>query len=134
MAAARAGLGLLAALSVWLCALPRWPALAAIAVVLAFTAWGLRRDATRPAVWLRIADDGGWLVLIEPGRPPRLFGQCRVQVRGSLAWVRVRGEDGRTRDWAWWPDTLAAAGLRRLRLASRGPGAHSAAALATMPG
>ena len=109
MALARAGLGLLAALSVWLCALPRWPALAAIAVVLAFTAWGLRRDATRPAVWLRIADDGGWR-------------------------VRVRGEDGRTSDWAWWPDTLAAAGLRRLRLASRGPGAHSAAALATMPG
>ena len=134
MAAARAVLAVLAALSLWLSALPAGWAIAAILVFLPWAVRRIRRDASLAPVSLRIADDGAWLVLLEPLQRPRLLAPCQVQVRGGLAWVRARGTDGRSRAWAWWPDTLDAAGLRKLRLAARGPSAHSAAALATMPG
>ena len=134
MAVARGVLALLVVLSLWLSALPSMAAVPAILVLLPFTAWRIRRDLRQPPVSLRIADEGHWLVLLEPLQRPRLLGQCRVQVRGGLAWVRARDAAGRRRAWAWWPDTLPPGGLRKLRLAARGPSAHSAAALATMPG
>ena len=134
MAGARAGLAGLAALSLWLSALPPLAALLLILVLLPFTAWRLRRALAMPAVGLRIADDGGWVVLLENLRRPVLLRACRVQVRGALATVRARGARGERLAWTWWPDTLDAAGLRKLRLASRGRNAQTAAALATMPG
>ena len=134
MAAARTGLALLAALSLWLSALPAMAAALGTLVLLPFTLWRVRRDLASAPLSLRIADDGAWLVLLEPLQRPRLLRSCAVQVRGGLAWVRARGADGRVRRWAWWPDTLDEAGLRKLRLAARGPSAQSAAALATMPG
>ena len=134
MAGARAGLAGLAALSLWLSALPPLAALFLILVLLPFTAWRLRRALAMPAVGLRIANDGGWVVLLENLRRPVLLRACRVQVRGALATVRARGARGERLAWTWWPDTLDAAGLRKLRLASRGRNAQTAAALATMPG
>jgi len=134
MAVARAVLAGLAALSIWLSALPWTACLAAVLVLLPFTAWRIRRELGQPPVTLRIADDGAWVVLLEPLRRPRLLEACRVQVRGGLAWARARDVGGRRRSWTWWPDTLSAADLRKLRLADRGRSAHSAAALATMPG
>jgi hypothetical protein len=134
MAAARAGLAGLAAMSLCLSALPRVPAFALILVLLPFTAWRLRRALAVAPVALRIADDGGWVVLLESQRRPVLLRACRVQVRGALATVRARGPRGERLAWTWWPDTLDAAGLRKLRLASGGRGAQTAAALATMPG
>ena len=134
MAAARGALTALAAVSLWLSAMHAALAILAIAVLLPFTLRRIRRELGRAPVTVRIADDGSWLVLLEPLRRPRLLDDCRVGVRGKLAWARARGPDGRVHTWTWWPDTLDAAGLRKLRLAARGPSAQSAAALATMPG
>ncbi len=134
MVGVRAALAGLAALSLWLSALPRLAALALVFVLLPFTAWRLRRALAVAPVALRIADDGGWVVLLEPLRRPVLLRACRVQVRGVLATVRARGPRGRGLAWTWAPDTLDAEGLRKLRLASRGRNAQTAAALATMPG
>jgi hypothetical protein len=134
MLAARALLVVLALVSLAGSPVPRSLALPAMLVLACLCAARLRRAHRLPPASLRIADDGRWLVLREGAGPPRLFERARVQVRGSLAWVEAVGPDGRRRGWAWWPDTLDADGLRRLRLASRGPGAHSAAAIATMPG
>lgn len=134
MLAARATLTVLALVSLAGSALPRQVALPGMLLLAAFSILRLQRALREPPASLRIADDGRWLVLREGAGPPRLFEQARVQVRAGLAWVEAVGPDGRRRGWAWWPDTLDADGLRRLRLASRGPGAHSAAAIATMPG
>ena len=134
MAGARAALAGLAALSLWLSALPRLAALALVLVLLPFTAWRLRGALAAAPVALRIADDGAWVVLLEPLHRPVLLRACHVLVRGPLATVRARGPRGRRLAWSWGPDTLDAAGLRKLRLASRGRNAQTAAALATMPG
>jgi hypothetical protein len=134
MLAARLLMAALAVVSLGLSALPRLAAVPCMAVLACVCVLRLRRDHRRPPVALRIADHGRWLVLRELAGPPRLFEQARVQVRAGLAWVEAVGPDGARRAWTWWPDTLDAEGLRRLRLAARGPGAHSAAAIATMPG
>ena len=134
MAAARAALAVLAAASLGLSALPGLAAVAAVLVLLPFMAWRIRGDLRRAPASLRVADDGQWLVLLEPLQRPRLLERCRVQVRGGLAWVEAREPDGRRRTWTWWPDTLDGAALRKLRLAAGGRSAQTAAALATMPG
>lgn len=134
MLAARAVLAVLALGSLLGSAMPRQVAVPGALLLGGLCFLRLRRAHRHPQASMRIADDGRWLVLQEGAGPPRLFEQARVQVRGSLARVEAVGPDGRRQGWDWWPDTLDAEGLRRLRLASRGPGAHSAAAIATMPG
>lgn len=134
MASARSVLAVLAVVSLGLSDLPWVAVVAAAFVLLPVMAWRIRRDLHRAPASLRLADDGTWLVLLEPLQRPRLLERCRVQVRGGLAWVEARGPDGRRRAWTWWPDTVDAAALRKLRLAAGGRSAQSAAALATMPG
>lgn len=48
----------------------------------------------------------------------RTVRDASVTWRGPLAFVRWRGEDGRRRYLAWWPDTLPAGSRRELRLAA----------------
>ena len=125
---------LLAILSLFLSAVPGtacWLVAAAIALQ---TFVAIRRLGRAPAQVLRIADDGTWAVLRCAGQPPQLFTKVVLGVRGPLAWLRVRDRAGRTIEWNWWPDTLAATARRQLRLASGGPIGTSAPALATMAG
>ena len=120
--------------SLWSSALPRPAAMLASPLLLFWVGRSLRRAWRRPAETLRIADDGRWVVLLRPLRRPLLLPAARVGVRAGMAWVRAGGGGQATRTWTWWPDSLPAGSLRRLRLAAGAPDAHSSAALATMPG
>jgi hypothetical protein len=131
---ARVALLVLAVASLWLSALPRPAAMLAAPVLALVSARRLVQAWRRPAESLRIADDGQWVVLLRPLHRPLLLPRARVGVRSGMAWVRADGGGQEPRTWTWWPDTLPAGALRRLRLAAGGPGAHSSAALATMPG
>ena len=42
---------------------------------------------------------------------------CRVQWRGTLAFLQARDATGRVHRLAWWPDTLTPADRRAMRLA-----------------
>jgi hypothetical protein len=125
---------LLALASVALSAIPG-PLASALGLLAAgWTVLAVRRDLAQPGQSLRIADDGAWAVLLEPGRPPRLYPRARVRLRGPLARLEAEDVRGRILAWNWWPDTLDRGSRRRLRLASGNPGGISAPALATMSG
>ena len=66
------------------------------------------------------------------GAPVLLDGDPVADVavawRGSLAFVRWRGENGRIHRLGWWPDTLPSARRRELRLAAPAPAAAPDAA------
>ena len=131
---AHGALALLAVLSLFLSALPPVACvLGTLAIVV--SAWAaIRRLATLPAQVLRIAGDGSWVVLLCVGRPPRLFSRARLALRGPMASLQATDAEGRAIQWNWWPDTLAAASRRQLRLASGSPIGNSGPALATMSG
>ena len=117
-----------------LSALPLAWAVPAGLLVLAGSAWRIRRDHCVAPVSLRIADDGAWVVLLEPQGRPLLLGGAEIGVRGPLAWVSARDPAGRFRAWMWWPDQTDPEGMRKLRLACSSPNAKSAPSLATMQG
>jgi toxin CptA len=106
-------LGIFAALSILISEMPR---LAAWPLALSAVAYGLRRawrESRSPACEfffpgndLPVMLDGVQIDLVE------------VQWRGSLAFVRWQGRDGRSRYLSWWPDTLPATRRRELRLAA----------------
>ncbi len=107
-------LGVLGAVSVLACEMPRpfaWP----IAIgALAYGGWRARREGRKPsrAFWF----PGNARTLTVDGEP---MHEAHLQWRGPLAFLRWR-ERG-TRRWrraAWWPDTLPARQRRELRLAA----------------
>jgi toxin CptA len=124
----------LAVLSLLLSALPRSACVLGALVILGSAWTAIRRLASRPAQVLRISGDGSWVVLLCVGRPPRLFTQARLALRGPMASLQARDAEGRSFQWNWWPDTLPAASRRQLRLASGSPIGNSGPALATMSG
>lgn len=134
LCAAHGLLAVLACLSLFLSALPRVACWLAALVILGSAWTTIRRLATRPAQVLRIAGDGSWVVLLCVGRAPRLFSRARLALRGPMASLQARDAEGRAIQWNWWPDTLAAASRRQLRLASGSPIGNSGPALATMSG
>jgi toxin CptA len=111
------GLGLMAALSLWLSALPlavKLPGLLAAAVS---GAWLARRHRARPALaldWLG-GDEPAWVT--GPRGVVRLE-RVVVSLRGPLATLAGTDARGRRQQLGWWPDTLDAAGRRQLRLAA----------------
>lgn len=125
LAAALIALGVLAALSLWLSALPRALALAGVAVALGRGFQLARREWRQPtiAVLWRAAD--GSAELNFAGRTQSLTG-VQVDFRGPLARLSGRDEHGRIRRWQWWPDTLPPAVRRSLRVAAQFQAASSA--------
>jgi toxin CptA len=115
------GLGMSAALSLLASDLPSMAAWPGAVVALTYGAWLARREAGKPTVTLCIRDG----VVTVDGEPVDRF---QVDWRGSLAFVRwqaaphrdtrQRGGSPRRRRLVWWPDTLAAAERRELRLAA----------------
>ncbi len=117
LAAALVGLGLMAALSLWLSALP--PLLALPASLLA-AAEGLRLARGH----LRVAPCSlDWLGAPDPAYLTGRTGVVRlddvtVVLRGPLATLAGTDARGRRQRLAWWPDTLSAGERRQLRLAA----------------
>ena len=127
------GLGMLAAVSLWMSALPLLARAPLALLALAYGPWLAAREARRPACTLRLASDGVGLVMLLADRSLRLSAPT-VLVRGPLACVSGTDEDGRRQRLLWWPDTLAAPSRRQLRLASGRQIGESGPALATMSG
>ena len=126
-------LGALASISLWLSALPLFAKTPLALFALGYGLWLARREARRRIFSLRLTTDGGGLVMIYADRSQPLSAPV-VLVRGPLACVSGRDEDGRTRRLLWWPDTLPAQSRRALRLASGKRIGESGPALATMSG
>lgn len=117
LAAAFIVLGMLAAASLLLSAMPR-----AIAFVLAAGAvlHGLRlarREASLPPgeLWLRPADASLRLNFPEGSQS---WSGVRIRLRGPLASLSGVDAQGRRRRLHWWPDTLSRRDRRLLRLAA----------------
>jgi hypothetical protein len=127
-------LAVMAVVSLGLSALPLVWAVPLTVLVLVSSAWRIRRDLRLAPVSLRIADDGAWVVLLQPQTRPLLLFAAEIGLRGPLAWVRAREPGGRIRAWLWWPDQIDPEGMRKLRLACGSPNAKSAPSLATMQG
>lgn len=130
---ALAGLGCLAALSLWLSALPLAAKVPLAALALGYGLLLARREGSRPPFSVRIAtDEAGGVLVQAQGRPPLV--SASVRVRGPLASVAGRGDDGRILRILWWPDTLSSGSRRALRLVSGNRIAETGPALATMSG
>ena len=127
------GISLLAAISIWLCALPATVKPPTMLLAAGIGLWLARREARQPAFSIRLSMDESRLELIHGGRS-RALAAPTVLVRGPLATVTGRDEAGRLLRIQWWPDTLPAGARRALRLASGTRPAKSGPALATMPG
>ena len=115
--AALVAMGGLAALSLWLSALPRAWALALGLGLLVDAVIRARREWRLPpaiVAWGAGDDD---VRLLQGGREHRL-AHLNVRWRGPLATLGAHDEAGKLRRLSWWPDTLSAPARRRLRLAS----------------
>ena len=126
-------LGVAAAISLCLSALPF-----AARIPLALLAFGYglgqaRREALRPRFTLGVTTGPAGLLLVRD-HERKLLASPLIRVRGPLASVSGRGEDGRIRRALWWPDTLPAGSRRALRLASGNRIVDAGPALATMSG
>jgi hypothetical protein len=127
-------LGALAAVSLWLSALPLAIKSPLALLVLAYSMFLARREAKRRNFSVEWSSDGATMAMLFADRS-LLLSAPRVTVRGPLACVSGRGADGRTRRLLWCPDTLSARSRRELRLRIAGDRiATSGPALATMSG
>lgn len=117
LVAALIGLGLLAAVSLWLSALPRIPAALAAGAAAAYGLGLARREAQRSPCELTWSGPDSEALLDFGGRR-QSWSATRVRLRGPL--VSLSGVDrrGRRQRLHWWPDTLSAASRRTLRLAA----------------
>ena len=127
------GLGVLAALSLSLSALPLGARLPLALLALGHGGWLAQREAQRRACYLQLDAEGTGLALVFADRVERL-SQRQVHIRGPLARVSGVSGDGRRRHLLWWPDTLDAASRRSLGLAAGKSIEESGPALATMSG
>ncbi|HQZ31749.1 MAG TPA: hypothetical protein PLG89_07815 [Arenimonas sp.] len=116
LAAALVALGLMAAVSLWLSALPPAWSVPAALVALAEGLRLARGHLARPPLAL------DWLGGDEPAYLTSAAGVARldrvsVRLRGPLATLSGTDAQGRQRHLGWWPDTLGPADRRQLRLA-----------------
>ncbi|MGH8030607.1 MAG: hypothetical protein ACREO3_11815 [Arenimonas sp.] len=112
--------GVLAAVSLPLTALPARAALAGGLACATWTAWRAWRDLGAEAGTLVLDADGlgaTWTSARETVR----IADLTVRWRGSIASVGGRDPAGKLRHLAWWPDTLPAPARRALRLAAGRP-------------
>lgn len=117
LAAALLALGVMAALSLWLSALPMVAKLAGSVLALAEGLRLARGHLGQPPLAL------DWLGGDEPAYLTSAAGVARidrvtVRLRGPLASLSGSDARGRLRRLDWWPDTLANADRRQLRLAA----------------
>lgn len=117
LALALLGLGVMAAVSLWLSALPMPVKLAGMVVALAEGTRLARRQRSLPPVAV------DWLGGDEPAYLTGREGVAKleavqVHLRGPLASLAGTDAQGRRNRLLWWPDTLDAAGRRELRLAA----------------
>lgn len=108
-------LGLLAAASLLMSALPPIPAVLSAFAALAWAGHLAWRESRRPPCVLVLAGQGvpvQWHrgAEVEPLHDPQLHQ------RGPLAVLRARDSQGRRHSFSWWPDTLPPAARRQLRL------------------
>ncbi|KAF1707800.1 hypothetical protein [Pseudoxanthomonas sacheonensis] len=106
-------LGLLAALAVLTCGMPRSAAWPLAVSALAYACWRARRESRLPSHALFLPGNESPATL--DGLP---IEQARVQWRGPLAFLLWQDRLGRPQRLSWWPDTLPPARRRELRLAA----------------
>jgi len=114
LAAALVLIGALAVPAVLASALPRAMAWGMAAVALGDAICMAWRELHRPRRWLVIPTGEGAVPTLD-GEP---LVRCLVRWRGPLAILAWRLRDGRRGRLVWWPDTLALAQRRELRLAA----------------
>ena len=117
LAAALLALGVMAALSLWLSALPPPVKLPAILAALAEGLRQARRHLAQPALALDWLGGDEPAYLTTSARVVRL-DRVTAHLRGPLASLSGTDAQGRLRRLAWWPDTLGDLDRRQLRLAS----------------
>jgi hypothetical protein len=127
-------LGALAAISLWLSALPLPIRISLAIFALGYSHFLARRESGRRNFSLVWTSDGTGLEM--------RFADCSlhlsapiVTIRGPLACVSGQGDDGRFHRLLWCPDTLPSNSRRTLRLLGGGTKVASPGpALATMSG
>jgi toxin CptA len=108
-------LGMLAAVSVLMSALPQGPALLSALAAITWAGRLVWREARRPPTVLWMAGQGA-SVQWHPDVPPEPLRALHWHLRGPLAVLKARDHHGRRHCFSWWPDTLPAATRRQLRL------------------
>jgi len=106
---------LLAALSLWLSALPRWAAELSTLVVLAHGFVLVRSEARREPFTL-VWHGGEATATLNFANCVQSLSNLRVDFNGPLATLFGCDEHGRTHRWLWWPDTLPIISRRSLRI------------------
>lgn len=110
-------LGGLAGYSLWLSALPRWPAALAGLACLAYgviSGWRLQQQTCARLVW----PGSGEPALIEGAGKSLRLTEVSLHLRGPMAVLSGRDADGHRQRWQWYPDTLCSDDRRALRLAA----------------
>jgi toxin CptA len=114
LCAALAGLGVLAAIALGVSALPLPAKPPLCALALGYGAWLARREWRRPACTVEFAADGS--AVMRAGASCRPMRAPRLALRGALACLAWRDEDGRGHSHTWCADTLPPPARRLLRL------------------
>lgn len=124
LAVAMIVLGLLAALSLALCALPLLAKLPASLAAAGQGLWLARRELRRPACTLHWPGGDTPATISLPGTravptdPGQTWTHLRLHMRTGIAVLGGRDPSGRMHRLAWWPDTLPSSSRRQLRLAA----------------
>jgi hypothetical protein len=108
-------IGLLAALSLQLSALPMPVATPLSVLAIAYTFFLIRLELARESFSFVWAGGDADATLNFASRIQSLSGP-RLSIRGPLASLQGRDDTGRKQLHLWWPDTLSSAGRRQLRL------------------
>ncbi|WP_146909621.1 hypothetical protein [Arenimonas daejeonensis] len=108
-------LGLLAAVSLLMSALPGAPAVLSSLAAIAWSACLAWREGRRSPIVLVLAGQEA-SVQWNPDTPPEPLLDTHWHLRGPLAVLRARDLRGCRLTFSWWPDTLPPATRRQLRL------------------
>jgi toxin CptA len=108
-------LGLLAAGSLLMSAIPRVPAVLSAVAAMGWAGWLAGREAHRPRGVLVLAGQGD-SIQWQQGPRAEVLHDARWQQRGPLLVLRARDDRGAGRSFCWCPDTLSPASRRQLRL------------------
>ena len=108
-------LGLLAAASLLMSALPPLPAALCAFIAMAWAGRLAWREGRRSPAVLVLAGQGVSIQWPRDASPEPLHDP-RWHLRGPLAVLQARDHRGRRHSFSWWPDTLPPASRRQLRL------------------
>ena len=117
LAAALTTLGVLAAVSLALSAVPMILAVPSGVLALAYGMMLARGELRRPPLvvtWTNKPDRELW---VEHSKYVETWRGARAVFRGGLVSLLATDQSGRNRRLHWWPDTLSSESRRRMRLA-----------------